>query len=94
MSGTAFVNVTTVVTQQDVSPQMRSRVLAITAVLFIGSTPIGGPITGLIGDTINGMWANLYGAIISIVVAIWGMVVASRRSALAVDPVQPGESRP
>ena len=92
MSGTAFVNITTVVTQQDVSPQMRSRVLAITAVLFIGSTPIGGPITGLVGDTINGMWANLYGAIISIVIAIWGMVVAARRGVAMADPVQPGES--
>ncbi|MBT5137998.1 MAG: hypothetical protein HOM37_02960 [Acidimicrobiaceae bacterium] len=92
MSGTAFVNITTVVTQQDVSPQMRSRVLAITAVLFIGSTPIGGPITGLVGDTINGMWANLYGAIISIVIAIWGMVVAARRGVVMADPVHPGES--
>ncbi len=92
MSGTAFVNVTTVVTQQDVSPQMRSRVLAITAVLFIGSTPIGGPITGVVGDTINGMWANLYGALISIVVAVGGMIVASRRAELADPTVEPGES--
>lgn len=94
MSGTAFVNITTVVTQQDVSPQMRSRVLAITAVLFIGSTPIGGPITGVVGDVVNGMWANLYGAIISIVVAVGGMVVASRRSALAAGPAHAGESTP
>lgn len=92
MSGTAFVNVTTVVTQQDVSPQMRSRVLAITAVLFIGSTPIGGPITGFVGDTVSGRWANLYGAIISIVIAAGGMIVTSRRRALATGPAQTGES--
>ena len=77
--GAAFVNSTTIVTQQDVDPQMRSRVLAITAVLFIGSTPIGGPITGVIGDTVSALWANLYGAIISVIAGVTGLLMAARR---------------
>ncbi len=80
MCGAAFVNSTTIVTQQHVSAQMRSRVLAITAVLFIGSTPIGGPITGIVGDTINALWANLYGAIISVVVGVVGLAMVQRRA--------------
>jgi hypothetical protein len=43
---------------------MRSRVLALISVIFLGSTPIGGPITGIIGDASGALWANLYGALI------------------------------
>lgn len=62
----AFANSSTVVVQQRIDPQMRSRALALTSVLFIGSTPIGGPITGLVGDSAGAVWANLYGALVSL----------------------------
>lgn len=69
----AFANSSTVVVQQRIDPRMRSRALALTSVLFIGSTPIGGPITGVVGDTAGAIWANLYGALISVaaVVVAW-----------------------
>ena len=37
----------TAITQQESPPDMRGRLLALTAVAFLGSTPIGGPITGV-----------------------------------------------
>ena len=78
----AFANTSTIVVQQRIDPQMRSRALALTSVLFIGSTPIGGPITGAIGDVAGATWANLYGAIITIAAAATAWVatrLVSRR---------------
>ena len=70
MATSAFVNASTVVIQQQTHPRMRSRVLALSTVLFLGSRPLGGPITGIIGDTAGAVWANLYGAIITAVVVV------------------------
>ena len=61
---TAYLNSSNIIVQQRTSPEMRSRVLALISVIFLGSTPIGGPITGIIGDASGALWANLYGAVI------------------------------
>jgi len=47
---TSFLNSSNVIVQQRTRPEIRSRVLALLGVIFLGSTPIGGPITGVIGD--------------------------------------------
>lgn len=65
MSTAAFVTSSTLVIQQRTDPSVRSRVLALTTVLFLGSKPLGGPITGLVGDTAGAVWANLYGAVVA-----------------------------
>lgn len=62
---TSFLNSANIIVQQRTRPEIRSRVLALLGVLFLGSTPIGGPITGLVGDAYGAVWANLYGAIIA-----------------------------
>ena len=36
---------------------MRGRILALTAVAFLGSYPIGGPITGIVGDQVSLQWS-------------------------------------
>lgn len=61
---TVYLNSSNIIVQQRTSPEMRSRVLALISVIFLGSTPIGGPITGIIGDASGALWANLYGAVI------------------------------
>ena len=53
---------------------MRSRLMALQAVAFLGSTPIGGPITGVIADTVSPEWSLAYGGIIAILSAA-GMAV-------------------
>ena len=52
---------------------MRGRILALTAVAFLGSYPIGGPITGLVGDYVGLEWSLAYGALITLA-AIGAMV--------------------
>jgi hypothetical protein len=47
---------------------MRSRLLALQSVAFLGSTPIGGPITGFIGDNVGIEWSLAYGGIITLAV--------------------------
>jgi len=37
--------------QLAVSPEMRGRVMALYSVVFLGSTPIGGPLTGWLAET-------------------------------------------
>lgn len=65
--GAGFVASMNAVTQQECPPVMRGRIMALTAVAFLGSYPIGGPITGIIGDEISVQWSLCYGAIITMV---------------------------
>jgi MFS family permease len=66
LGGAGFVSAMNALTQQECPPDMRGRILALTAVAFLGSYPIGGPITGVVGDTIGLEWSLAYGAAISI----------------------------
>ena len=62
-----FVAGANAIVQQECPPDMRSRLLALQAVAFLGSTPIGGPITGLIADNVSAEWALAYSSVISLV---------------------------
>ena len=53
IGGAAFISGGNGITQQESPTDMRGRLLALTAVAFLGSTPIGGPITGVIGDRVG-----------------------------------------
>lgn len=66
--GTGLVASMTGISQQKASPEMRSRMLALQSVAFLGSTPIGGPITGWIGDHISIQWSLAYGGVLSLLV--------------------------
>lgn len=78
MAVAAFVNAATVVIQQGSDPGMRSRILALTTVLFLGSRPLGGPVTGVIGDTAGAVWANLYGALVTAAAVVVAVVIFRR----------------
>lgn len=73
LGGAGFVTSMNAITQQECPPDMRGRILALTAVAFLGSYPIGGPITGLVGDYVSLEWSLAYGAVISLA-AVAGMV--------------------
>ncbi|MBI5456872.1 MFS transporter [Candidatus Kaiserbacteria bacterium] len=53
-------------------PQMRGRVMALWEIAMIGSTPIGGPIIGWIGQNIGARWAIATGGIATVSAIILG----------------------
>jgi MFS family permease len=67
IGGAAFIAGANAITQQECPPDMRSRLLALQAVAFLGSTPIGGPLTGVIADNVSAEWALAYSSVVSLV---------------------------
>lgn len=65
-ASTAMVAAMNSISQQRSPDEMRSRMLALVAVAFLGSTPIGGPITGWVGDNVSLEWSLAYGGIITL----------------------------
>jgi MFS family permease len=60
------------------APQMRGRVMALWAVAFLGSTPIGGPAAGAVSQYIGPRWGLGMGAVACAVAAVLGGVVLRR----------------
>ena len=67
LGAAGFITAANAITQQESPNNMRGRLMALQAVVFLGSTPIGGPITGVIADQISVEWALGYGSVISLV---------------------------
>jgi|SRR5579884_2303957 len=61
--------------QLESSPDMRGRVMALWTVAFLGSTPIGGPLIGWIGQTAGARWALVVGGAAAIAAAGLGALV-------------------
>jgi len=71
LGGAAFIASMNSFSQQECPPEMRGRILAFIAIAFLGSYPIGGPITGIVGDLIGLEWSIAYGAAITTVAVLW-----------------------
>lgn len=69
--GAAFVAGMNGLSQQACPPAMRGRMLALVAVAFLGSTPIGGPLSGWVGDAVSVEWSLAYGGVISLAAMLW-----------------------
>jgi MFS family permease len=60
-AGIAFTAMANGVLQTETAPEMRGRVAALFTVAFLGSTPIGGPIIGLVSQQLGpraGLWVG------------------------------------
>jgi MFS family permease len=55
--------------QLEAAPNMRGRVMALWSVAMIGSTPIGGPIVGFVGEYFGGRWGLAIGGIATVITA-------------------------
>jgi MFS family permease len=64
--------------QLSASPSMRGRVMALWAVAFLGSTPIGGPIAGYVSQHFGGRAGLLLGGVACLVTAACGWLVLHR----------------
>ncbi len=63
-----------------VVPEMRGRVMALYSVVFLGSTPIGGPLTGWLAETYDPRAALLLAGVTGLVAA-WAARVSFARAA-------------
>ena len=84
----AFLTASTAIVQIEAAPEMRGRVLALQAMLFLGSTPIGGPIVGWVSQQFGARYAIGLGAVAALLAGVWGLVRARR---LAEKPPIPDE---
>jgi MFS family permease len=86
----AFMTASTTMVQVRANPNMRGRVLALQAMVFLGSTPIGGPIVGAVSDHFGARAGLVLGGVAALVAAAWGWFMVRRidlREAAA--PVEP-----
>jgi MFS family permease len=68
IGGAIFLSSFNGLVQQQSPADMRGRLLALSAVAFLGSTPIGGPVTGLIADWAGPEWSLAYGSFLSLLI--------------------------
>jgi MFS family permease len=90
MASIAFLTASTAIVQVNAAPEMRGRVLALQAIVFLGSTPIGGPILGFISDTLGPRYGALVGGVAACIAAGWGVLAfRKRRGSMAADQPRP-----
>ncbi len=71
IGGAAFLAVTNGIMQPRTPSHMRGRLLALQATAFLGSTVVGGPVTGWIGDHLGAGWSVSYGGLVTLAVVAW-----------------------
>lgn len=84
----SFTSVGNATLQIASAPEMRGRVMALWTVAFLGSTPIGGPLIGVIGERAGARWALAVGGFAAIVAAGIGTLaprLGTRRIEQAVE---------
>jgi MFS family permease len=82
--------------QLSAKPQARGRVMALYSIVLLGSTPIGSPITGWVGQHLGARWAFVMNGGVALVTGV--ALLTARHRARApertgdLDPVEtPGE---
>jgi MFS family permease len=72
-------------------PEMRGRVMALWALAWLGSTPIGGPIIGWAGQAIGARWALVIGGLATLacgILALPALTRIDRPASRTADPAQ------
>jgi hypothetical protein len=77
--------------QLEAEPAMRGRVMSLWSVAFLGSTPIGGPLIGLIGGSLGARYGLGVGGVAALVAGVFGYVMLKRRVAKPDSPPAPTE---
>ena len=75
--------------QLEVAPELRGRVMALYAVVFLGSTPFGAPLVGWLAEVAGPRAGMLVGAVVALAVAAAAWVAfrrAARRPATVPEP--------
>ncbi len=80
----SFLTASTAIVQINASPKMRGRVLALQAMVFLGSTPIGGPILGAVSDAWGARSGLVLGGVACFAAAAFGLIAGRRVLAVEV----------
>jgi MFS family permease len=75
-----FMTSSTAIVQMLADPAYRGRVLSLQAMVFLGTTPIGGPFIGWVSDTRGPRVGILVGAAACFAAAFWGHRIWNQRS--------------
>ena len=78
--------------QLAVSPEMRGRVMALYSVVFLGSTPIGGPLTGWLAETYDPRWTLVLAGVSGLSAAWAARTIFTRMSERASSGARPLEA--
>jgi len=73
LASISFIVSSTAIVQTEAAPEMRGRVLALQAMLFLGSTPVGGPIVGWVAEEFGARYAIGLGAAAALGAGLWGL---------------------
>jgi MFS family permease len=91
-AGVVFSSTTNATLQLRADPAMRGRVVALYIVAFMGSTPIGGPLVGLIGQVAGpraALGTGAVGCLAAAALAFGHNERSRRRASVAVGPATP-----
>ncbi|MGI8817069.1 MAG: MFS transporter [Pseudonocardia sp.] len=80
--------------QLSVDPSMRGRVMGLYVLLFLGSTPLGAPLLGLLGERFGGRAPTVVGGAASVVAVLLVVVWMRRSSATRLADQMLTENRP
>jgi MFS family permease len=81
-----FMTSATAIVQMRADPAMRGRVLALQAIVFLGTTPIGGPLMGWVCDRFGARAGFMVGGVACLAAAGWGYASARTRRRLTLAP--------
>ena len=90
ISSITFMTTSTAIVQLRADPSMRGRVLALQAIVFLGSTPIGGPILGWVCQQFGARFGVAIGGVSAIVAGIYGMHAVRATTATTSTVVDTG----
>jgi len=93
-SSTSFLSLGNSTLQLSTAPEMRGRVMSLWSVAFLGSTPVGGPIIGWIGEHLGPRYGLALGAIAALLAGALAYRSLGRvtRAAAAQASMTPSES--
>ncbi len=81
-TGVLFISTTNALLQLNAVDAMRGRVMALWSIVFLGSTPIGGPITGLLVRGLGVRWAIAIGGVAALATAAVALLALRHRRVL------------
>lgn len=83
-----FLSLANSTLQLESAPEMRGRVMALWTVAFLGSTPIGGPLVGWIGEHVGPREALALGGVAALLAAGLGSMTVVRAASARAEAVE------